>query len=484
MKLAIMEDLHLPYRRDALQYQALNYYLKEIEKSGADALVVPGDFTADGNRETADFFLSAMDTLHIPVLVMTGNAEYRDPESLSFIRSLPLRAKNELSGGVIFTLRDGEGAVSKEDALLLREANEKTPVFLHHPIESLSEPSRTRMAAFREAHPEVPIFVGHAHIEKREGNTYYLNAADPDKAIGMEPCIYFYDTEEKTLTKTHFPCPVPKDFASYIGISAFHPLEDLAFAAEKGLYAVELRPSVVKTEREALVRAIERFRACGGRIVSFHFPNIAERDGSLAEAEELLSYAALCSECGANRVTVHAPSVPLSMIEKDPAFLEGIADLCALALNALPEGCEVGVENMHMAKGDTPENRRFGYTPEECEQYIRLLQKRTSRPVGFHFDSGHARNNRPLSQIYTQSVWMAALGQRINGCHIHQVLHENGKFFNHCPITEPYGALISYATFFRMWEEGRIRKAPIFLEIRPTEEDPAPYKLCLSWIFG
>ena len=111
-----------------------------------------------------------------------------------------------------------------------------------------------------------------------------------------------------------------------------------------------------------------------------------------------------------------------------------------------------------------------------------MLRARTAHPIGFHFDTGHARNNMPLSQIYTQSIWMAELGMEIAGYHIHQVLLENGKFVNHYPITEPYGALISYATFFRMWESGRMKKAPVFLEIRPTAEDAAPYKRSLAWM--
>ena len=77
---------------------------------------------------------------------------------------------------------------------------------------------------------------------------------------------------------------------------------------------------------------------------------------------------------------------------------------------------------------------------------------------------------------------MAELGAQINGYHIHQVLPENGKFVNHYPITEPYGALISYATFFWNFASGRINRSPIFLEIRPTAEDAAPYKRSLSRI--
>ena len=482
MKICIMEDLHLPYQTQALQYEALRFYLSDMKMKGADLLVVPGDFTADGNRETAARFLSLLRAFSIPAIVMTGNADYRTPENKEYFRSITEKPLQDFGSCTVLALRDGEGAVSDEDLALLANANEKTLIFLHHPIESLSEPSRSRLSSFREKNPAVPIFVGHAHIEKREENTYYLNAADPDKAIGMFPCIYYYDTQTRVLEKTHFDCPQPKDFSSFLGISAFHALPDLAYATEAGLYGVEFRPSVIKEDKDALLAGIFRFRASGGKCVSFHFPNVAERDGSLACEQSLLTFAAFARDLGADRVTIHAPSVPLRMIEEDPTLLERIADLAARAIAVLPENCVIGVENMHMASDDSPENRRFGYIPAECRKFIEMLRLRTDRAVGFHFDTGHARNNLPLSQIYTQSVWMAELGSIAVGYHIHQVLLENGKMENHMPITEPYGALISYAAFFRMWENGRLGKAPVFLEIRPTAEDKMPYKKSLAWM--
>ncbi len=478
-----MEDLHLPYRLDAIQYSALNFYMNDMVENGADILIVPGDFTADGNRETAERFFNALSALSFPVVVMTGNADYRNKETLEYFRSVTAAPRHTVGAYTLLTLRDGEGKISEADLSLLSDVNEKTLVFLHHPIEALAEPARAVLRAFAASHPEIPIFVGHAHVEKREGNIYYLNAADSDKATSEEPCIYYYDTEDRSLSKTHFPCKIPKDFSSYIGISAFHPLADLAYATQKKLFAVEFRPSVINEDRLALADGVRCFREAGGKCVSFHFPNIAERDGSLANEESLLAFAAFARDLGADRVTVHAPSVPLSMLDADPALLGRIADLAASAFSALPPSCVVGVENMHMAGDDTAQDRRFGYTPEECRTFIRMLRERCpERSVGFHFDSGHARNNMPLSQVYTQSVWMAELGREAVGYHIHQVLLQNGKFVNHYPITEPYGALISYATFFSMWESGGIGKAPVFLEIRPTQEDAAPYKKSISWI--
>ncbi len=482
MKICIMEDLHLPYHKEALQYEALRFYLSDMRAKDADLLVVPGDFTADGNKETAAYFLDALSALPFPTIVMTGNADFRKSETVSYFRSVTAAPRHIFGEYTILTLRDGEGGIPEEDLALLSDAGEKTLVFLHHPIESLKSPAKEHLLAFRFLHPEIPIFVGHMHMDKREGNTFFLNAADPDKAIGEMPCIYYFDTETLSLSKTYFVCEMPSDFSAYLGISAFHALDDLAYAARIGLYGVEFRPSVEKEAREALLAGIRDFRALGGKCVSFHFPNLAERNGAMASEADLLAFSSLVRDCGGDRITLHAPSVSLLVLKKDPSLLPRIADLAAKAIDALPENCSVGIENMHMTAKDSMEDRAFGYTPEDCRLFIEMLRARTVHPVGFHFDAGHARNNLPLSQTYTQSVWMAELGREAVGYHIHQVLLENEKMENHMPITEPYGALISYATFFRMWESGRLQKAPVFLEIRPTDEDGAPYKRSLAWM--
>ena len=87
--------------------------------------------------------------------------------------------------------------------------------------------------------------------------------------------------------------------------------------------------------------------------------------------------------------------------------------------------------------------------------------------VGINFDIGHARNNAPYSQTYPISTWLSMLGEHIVGYHIHQVTYEDGVFENHMPITDVYGKLISYASFFKLWELGTIARAPFVFEMRP-----------------
>ena len=58
------------------------------------------------------------------------------------------------------------------------------------------------------------------------------------------------------------------------------------------------------------------------------------------------------------------------------------------------------------------------------------------------------------------------IGKYAVGYHIHQVNYEDGIFENHMPITDIYGHLISFASLFKYWSTGRIKKAPVIFEMR------------------
>ena len=180
--------------------------------------------------------------------------------------------------------------------------------------------------------------------------------------------------------------------------------------------------------------------------------------------DELLEVVALL---GADRVTQHVPKVALEQIQKSPLVLDEIALAVSQKLNALPHAITVGVENMHMTATETAAHRRFGYTPEECLAFMRSLRERCHHRVGINFDIGHARNNAPFSQRYQISTWLSMLGENIVGYHLHQVTLDDGVFENHMPLTHIYGSLISYASFFKYWEKGKIAKAPLIFEMRP-----------------
>ena len=81
MKICLLCDLHLPYHRDAIQYDVLRWAIEDMQKKQAEALVVPGDFTIHGDIAQAEAFLEAIKPLGIPCVFCTGNSEYRNPET-------------------------------------------------------------------------------------------------------------------------------------------------------------------------------------------------------------------------------------------------------------------------------------------------------------------------------------------------------------------------------------------------------------------
>jgi hypothetical protein len=130
----------------------------------------------------------------------------------------------------------------------------------------------------------------------------------------------------------------------------------------------------------------------------------------------------------------------------------------------------IGVENMHMTEKETPDDtRRFGYIPEECIRFMKMLAGKCKHKVGINFDIGHARNNAPYSKKYQISTWLSMVGKYAVGYHIHQVIPTESKFENHMQIEDVYGRLISYASFFRCWIDGKINKAPFVFEMRPRD---------------
>ena len=197
-------------------------------------------------------------------------------------------------------------------------------------------------------------------------------------------------------------------------------------------------------------------------------PDISYIDGKVCPDESLERLIELACILKVDRLTQHVPVVSVAVIKEDKDALSKIAKFIADKINTVKHQIIVGVENMHMTSKDkADDSRRFGYLPEECLSFMRILSAHCLHKVGINFDIGHARNNMPYSQKYQISTWFAMVGKYIVGYHLHQVTLENGVFNNHMPITEIYGCLISYASFFKCWMDGEINKAPLIFEMRP-----------------
>jgi len=469
MRIALFCDIHLPYHTNAGQYDVFKWILEDILSKKPDAVVFNGDYTADGDINAARFFVNKMRELPMPVLISNGNAEYRKPETISEIRTL--QSENFVTVGdcKILSLHDGEGSLTEEEYSLLSKADAKTIVCMHHPIERMPEPHNARLSEWRDTHLNTALFYGHLHRSEKKDNTYYLQAADPDKAIGENPCIHYYDTDTRILDKSVYLCPMPEDFTHYVGISCYRPIEDIEYCIEHKLGCLELRPNVVSDDIEKISELLGAWRMEGGWNLSMHAPNLTYADGSVTAKDEDIwnKFIEVTNVFVPDRITLHVPIIPIKVMREDPYAMDCIVDFLVKKISKLPCNCIVGVENMHVRPEEKDEDaRRFGYLPDELRHYMLLLRKKADRYIGVNLDVGHARNNIPFSQKYTISTWYAELGNETVGYHLHQVI-KTGKGGNHFPITHWNGRLISYASFFCDWSKGKLNHVPVIFEIRP-----------------
>ena len=143
--------------------------------------------------------------------------------------------------------------------------------------------------------------------------------------------------------------------------------------------------------------------------------------------------------------------------------------MCALLKPVTDAGILVGVENLHMSARDHKSgDRGFGYTPEECREWIEAMRAVAGTPrIGLQLDIGHVRNNAPYSSLYTLSQWYASMGREVVGFHLHQIrVEEDGSYTNHAALSGLFGKLISLSSLFMAWRAGQLNHAPMFLEIR------------------
>jgi len=483
MKICFMCDLHLPFEEKALQYNVLEWAMEDIKKKQPGCVIYAGDVTCDGNINVYNLFINKMNSMKIPFIYIPGNSDLRCTETKDEIMKKASPCKNIVDGIEIIALNDCNATLEEPYYCALDEVTENTIVFMHHPIIELKSPHDQKMQHWREKHSGTMLFFAHMHKSYEENNTVSLQALDPDKAIGECPCLTYYDTETRKLNKAHYFCPVPNDIYDKFGISCYRIGSDIEFAINGHIKNLELRPDIVKYDFEQVKIMIDKWRQGGGENLSIHLPDIRYIEGKVYPDESLDRLIELARILKVDRFTQHVPVVSVAVIKEDKDALSKIAKFIADKINTVKHQIIVGVENMHMTSKDLAnDSRRFGYLPEECLAFMHILSEHCIHKVGINFDIGHARNNMPYSQKYQISTWLAMVGEFIVGYHLHQVTLENGVFNNHMPITEVYGCLISYASFFRCWMDGKIKKAPMIFEMRPenayevTMDTFLPYK--------
>lgn len=468
MKICFACDLHLPFDKNAMQYDVLEWALGVIKKTAPDCICFVGDATCDGDIDNYNLFIKKMQSLNIPFIYIPGNSDLRNPAFKEKIINLTSPVMSVIHDTVIIAINDSDRTVSDDTKLILNGINSNAVVFMHHPIVELQKNSRIKLLEWRKSHPDIPLFYGHLHKSQIDGNDYSLGALDPDKSIGETPCLTFFDANTKSIDKEYYPAPMPSDFLDFLGISVFRLKEDFEFAISNEIKHLEFRPSLIDFDQDELINLVEKWRASGGKNLSVHLPDIEFKNGQVIPNKHLDHILELSKAIKANRFTQHVPVVSVSTVKNSPSILDQISSFLSEKLKDFSHNTVLGVENMHMTDGEIPdETRRFGYTPEECLFFMNKLKKVCPFTVGINFDIGHARNNSPYSQKYQISTWLSQLGRYAVGYHIHQVTLTDQGFSNHEPITEVYGHLISYASFFASWSKRQLAKAPLIMEMRP-----------------
>lgn len=471
VKLALLADLHLPFLETACQYRVLDFAIKSIQSHCPDAVICLGDITASGERNAADSFLNSLNRLEQKKLVILGNSDIRTRENAEHIKKLETSKELFVGDVRLIGLNTADSSLRSEDENLLASATENTIVCMHHPPERVKCQNRKNAKEYLIQSNTLACVYAHVHYPKQEGNCYSVQALDPDKAKGTPPCVTYmiiYGAEIH-LEYDYFPCEKPVALDEYLGISCFDLPQDIEFAMQQKLMNIELRPSAVDYDIHELRNKIEAWRECGGRYLSLHMPNFRYND-QLTGVDDWERAAWLANELLVDGVTVHVPRVAVGRM--NGAIKNELLDFIVKMLQKLPKQCAVGIENLHMGSNDKDDEKRgFGFVPEECLEFVADINGRFGyERVGVLLDVGHARNNAPFSQKYTNSVWYAMEGKQIVAYHVHQVIAVGDELKNHTAITNVYGPTISYCSFSDCWNSGMINRRPVFLEIRGGTE--------------
>lgn len=464
MKICFLSDLHLGYNEKSVQYDALEWYIKDMYLQHPNVIVIAGDLTSCGDACAVKKFTEMLGRYNDRVLFIPGDKDMLC-DNIDVFDVLSQKVKNSFEDGRIIMLPDCKRELTNDDIALLDSADENTFVVMHKPPKTvLGE----YYSAWRKSHPDTKLFYGHVHESITDSNTYALQSADTDFATNSSPSIAYYDNETGEYRQSQYFCPVPYDIHDYLGFSLYSPIEDMRYAIDEKVPNIELRDNAIYVSKDELLFLINEWWQTCGKNLSVHAPELNfDDDGNFTNVEEWDKFISLCHDVAANRITIHSPEVSITVMKNETVAGKIIAKVAEL-VDRLSEGCIVGVENMHADEDDPAEypNRPYGFVPEEIKLLIESLSKLTTKKVGANIDTGHARNNIPHCDKYPVGTWLAELGGIAVGYHVHQVKMTPRGIINHYPILNIYEAFHSHASFLRSWTNCTINKVPVIFEIR------------------
>ncbi len=492
-RIAVFADLHYTCGSATLKGRVLREALDAALSLGASGIVCAGDMLGIGTVAEATALRALFDAQPLPVWFTPGNAELRTPSESAAANAI-LSNRTPLPDGVVLIdssagypaevqgsgVRDqGSGDAPVAPKLSTFNFQLSTRVW-----GDVDDSEKRKLLAVTHVPPNggaIGLTVaGHLHIDdvRENGACRVLRGLDPDKAIGGPPSFatfvrdesgvwHFEANHEITGVRPAEWTPAFRDaFLADLGLSTMYdPFDGLAFATAKHVPCVELRHGSWGDDMRAIVEAIARWRESGGRVLSMHLPSLRFANSVAENVDAIAKSCETALALGCNRVTLHVPKMKTDVIASQR---DAITSIYARALAPLAgTSVAIGIENMHMTPGETPDDRHYGYTPDECRAFIDALRVLPGLNIGFHLDIGHARNNAPYSSLFPVGTWYEQLGTECNGMHIHQVVQdEQGKMHNHKPLLGFFDKLIALSSLILARRSGMLPPVPMFIEVR------------------
>ncbi len=478
MKIAFICDTHVPNGENSPQYAFLLRAIERIKEDNIDKVIHLGDVTAFGEKEGFEQYLRLTSGLKGSSYLL-GNSDVRDERTKDYILSMAKPLEFIEGGKTFLGINTPFRTLTEQESEKILALKDGDVLMMHHSPLSLLEEDKKFFDIVLESKK---LTVIHAHTHKKSDTIYKnsriisLRALDPDKSVGDYSCINYLDLSQAEISPQEVvfseKVEVLIDIKNHFGISCVDNVNDLTYALENGIKAVELRCNSAGWEPDyTLIPLIEKWRKKTNGYLSIHMPNLKFDGENIIGEQEWQKAVEYAVKINANGLTMHPPKIKKPELSKQ--LFDKFVSLYVYAVQNVNSTVNIGIENIHKSKNESDKDFSllgFGYTPDDVNELIDAINERVGKErVGSVLDVGHARNNGKLSSIYPISRWYELMGKKIVAYHVHQVYKIADGLKNHNAIEGWFGPLISYASFFYCWRKEIINKCPIFLEVKGAE---------------
>ena len=132
MKICFLSDLHLGYNEKSVQYDALEWYIKDMYLQHPNVIVIAGDLTSCGDACAVKKFTEMLGRYNDRVLFIPGDKDMLC-DNIGVFDVLSQRVENTFDDGRIIMLPDCKRELTNDDIALLDSADKNTFVVMHKP---------------------------------------------------------------------------------------------------------------------------------------------------------------------------------------------------------------------------------------------------------------------------------------------------------------------------------------------------------------